>query len=602
MIGEMSESERITPHADVVFEISWEVCNKVGGIYTVVTSKAARMVELYKDYFLIGPYFANNSPVQFREEVPDEKLRAAFEKAKEQGILAHCGRWMIEGTPRVILVDFENYKGRVNDVKRKLWDWYGIDSLRAGYDYNEPVAWSYAVGILLESIQEIYGQKKIVAHFHEWLAGAGLLVVKKNKIPLKTVFTTHATILGRTLASAHIDIYNVWDKIDPLKEAYHYGIESKYLIEKSCAHAADVFTTVSEITGMEAQHLLNKKPDVLLPNGLDIGKFPTFEEISIRHRRQRDRIREFIMSFFFPYYTFDLKKTLIFFSAARYEFHDKGIDIFIKALGNLNAQLKKNQSDITIVSFLWIPAAVRNIKVSVLENKTFFRDIKEALDDEQEYVEKNLMYSLIAKKEITKSVLFDDEFMLEFSTKMARFAKKGTPPLVTHDLSDENDIIISSLKQAGLHNSADDKVKVIYYPVYLTGADGLLDTSYYESMQGSHLGVFPSYYEPWGYTPLECGALGVPSVTTDLAGFGRYFCSGDCTQGKYAGIYVLKRLNHTDEDVVSQLTDVFMNFSSFNAEERIASKMEARSVASICDWKLFVKNYVKAHNLAIEKA
>ena len=587
--------------ADVLFEVSWEVCNKVGGIYTVVKSKAAKMMEVYGDnYFLVGPYFASKAIGQFQEELPSEFCKIPFKELKDNGIVCHFGKWISEGSPSVILVDFANYKQRANDIKRELWDWYKIDSLRAQPDYDEPVVWSYAVGMLLEKLAVYFSDKRIAAHFHEWLSGAALLYLKKKNVRIATVFTTHATVLGRTLASSNVDLYNVWNKINPDQEVYKYNIEAKHLVEKNSAAFADVFTTVSEITGMEAAYLLKKKPDILLPNGLDISKFPTFEEIVIKHKFQRDKIREFMLYNFFPYYTFDPKETLIYFIAGRYEFHDKGIDIFIKALGKLNEKLKQLKSKKTVIAFIWVPANIRNIKTELLENKTLHQDIKDALEEVLDDVEKNIIYSLVSDKKVTKESLFEEEFLIEMREKVARFVKKGKPPLSTHDLYDDNDIILRSIMAANLKNEEQDPVKIVYYPIYLSGADGLLNLNYYEAMQGSHLGIFPSYYEPWGYTPLEAGALGVSSVTTDLAGFGRYFCS-ECEQSETPGIFVLKRLNKSDENVVSQLVDVMFNFANLSKEERIANKMQARKTASMADWKIFVNNYIEAHNMAVGK-
>jgi len=588
--------------ADVLFEVSWEVCNKVGGIYTVVKSKAAKMVEAYGDnYFMIGPYFASKAIGQFQEELPNEFCKVPFDELKKIGIICHFGKWLSEGSPSVILIDFVNFRQKANDIKRELWDWYRIDSLRAPADYDEPVVWAYSVGMLIEKLSGCFKGRKIVAHFHEWLSGAGLLYLKKKNIRIAAVFTTHATVLGRALASMNIDLYNLWDKINPDQEVYKYNIEAKHLVEKNSAAFADVFTTVSEITGMEASYFLKKKPDVLLPNGLDISKFPSFEEITIKHGIQRDRIREFMLYYFFPYYTFDPKETLIYFIAGRYEFHDKGIDIYIKALGRLNEKMKQAKTKKTVIAFIWVPANFRNIRAELLENKTLFQHIKNALEEVEGDVQKNIAYALISDKKISKEAMFDEDFLLEIKGIVSQFVRKGKPALLTHDLYDDNDQILRGIEAANLKNEEQDRVKIVYYPIYLSGADGLLNLNYYEAMQGSHLGIFPSYYEPWGYTPLEAGALGVSSVTTDLAGFGRYFCS-ECSQSEAPGIFVLKRLNKSDDDVVSQLVDVMFNFANLPKEERIANKLQARKIASLADWKIFINNYIEAHNLAVEKA
>ena len=588
--------------ADVLLEVSWEVCNKVGGIYTVVKSKSAKMVEAYGDgYFTIGPYFASKAIGQFEEELPHDACRAAFEEMKKEGIICHCGKWLIEGRPTAILIDFVNYMSKANEIKKEMWDSYKIDSLRAPADYDEPLVWSYVAGMLIEKMLPSLGSRKVVAHFHEWLSGAGILYLKKKKITVGTVFTTHATVLGRTLANSNIDLYNVWDKINPEQEVLKYNVEAKHGVEKNSAAFADVFTTVSEITGMEASYFLKKKPDVLLPNGLDISKFPTFEEIIIKHKLQRDRIREFMLYYFFPYYTFDPKETLTYFIAGRYEFHDKGIDIYIKALGKLNEKLKQSKSKKTIIAFIWVPANFRNIKHELLENRTLYQDIKDALEEVDDDVEKNLVYSFVADKKIQKESLFDEDFLAEMKIRISRFVKKGMPPVSTHDLYGGDDMILSAINSANLKNREDDPVKIVYYPIYLSGADGLLNLNYYEAMQGSHLGVFPSYYEPWGYTPLEAGALGVSSITTDLAGFGRFFCS-ECAQTDTPGIFVLKRLNRKDEDVVNELTSIMEKFALLSREQRTANKLQARQTASLADWRIFISNYTDAHELAVKRA
>ncbi|NTV24347.1 MAG: alpha-glucan family phosphorylase, partial [Nanoarchaeota archaeon] len=272
--------------ADYLFEVSWEVCNKVGGIYTVVTSKIHPMLKFYKEnYYAVGPYLESSTKSEFKEKVPPQIFKEIFEKLHSIGIMCYFGSWRIDGEPNVILVDYRNYSYRNNEIKARLWEKFGIDSLNSQYhDYDEPILWSTCVGIFLEEFASRSPGKKIVGHFHEWLAGGGLLHLKGNNVKVATVFTTHATMLGRTLAGNHIDLYMELEKTNPEERAYQFGIQDKFLTEKACAKHADVFTTVSEITGIEATHFLGKKPDCLLPNGLDIERFPTFEESSIKHK------------------------------------------------------------------------------------------------------------------------------------------------------------------------------------------------------------------------------------------------------------------------------------------------------------------------------
>ncbi|MEM4366377.1 MAG: hypothetical protein QXN46_02160, partial [Candidatus Woesearchaeota archaeon] len=370
----MAQEQEIQPQAGIVFEVSWEVCNKIGGIFTVVQSKAQQMVNIYgRKYFLLGPYFPQKASGIFEETIAPAECKEPFDKLRKDGIECHCGRWLTKGNPLVILIDFTNFAKNKNDIKRRLWELYGIDSLYTEYyDFDEPVIWSWAAGKVIEELAKVFGGK-VVAQFHEWLSGAGLLYLKSVEAKVGTVFTTHATTLGRALASERADFYDIIPKINAQQEARARGpgLLAKHQLEQACAKSADVFSTVSELTAMEAEHILGRKADLLLPNGLDMEKFPTFEEASVKHKLFNDRIRHFILFYFFPYYRFEIKKTLIYFLAGRYEFHDKGVDIFIKALSLLNERLKKEKSPITIVAFFWIPGNAKGIKPELLENKPF---------------------------------------------------------------------------------------------------------------------------------------------------------------------------------------------------------------------------------------
>lgn len=585
--------------ADYVFEVSWETCNKVGGIYTVLKSKAKQMVDYYsQNYYLIGPYFPENLKGEFEEQALSKELSKVFSRLEKQGIKCHFGKWLVKGEPKVILVDFQGFWPNLNQIKTELWEQYKIDSLGAGHDLNEPVVWSYAVGILIEEMSRLLKGKKVVAHFHEWLSGAGLLYLKRSKNKIGTVFTTHATILGRTLAHHNVDFYSILHEIEPEKEIIRYNIKSKHQLEKAIAQSCDVFTTVSEITGLETKCFFGRKPDVLLFNGLDAEQFLALEEIGVKHRIQRNRLREFLLYYFFPYYTFDLKETLFYFILGRYEFRAKGLDIFIKALANLNEKLIKSKSKKTIVAFFWIPTGTKHINQNLLKNQRFFQDIKDSLEEVSQETEEKILQAVIEGKKVTEEVLLEKNFLFEIKKKSMRLKAKGLPCLSTHDLTYLNDPILKAFQEAGLNNKRQDKVKVIFYPIYLTGHDGLSDLNCQESIQACNLGVFPSFYEPWGYTPLEAAALGVSSVTTDLAGFGRFCQKLDKTR-KQAGVFVLKRFAKTDQEEIELLADFLERFSRFSPRERAEHEIQALKIAAQADWKVFIKNYIKAHNLAI---
>ncbi len=588
-------------YGDFLFECSWEVCNKVGGINTVLISKASEIKERYgESYFLVGPYFLDKTKGQFQEELPDPGLRQVFDYLEKIGIKCHKGKWLVESEPNAILIDFINFWPRKNAIKKELWDNYKVDSLNSGYDYDEPLVWSYATGLLIEQLANLFQGKKIIAHFHEWLSGAGLLYLTGKNPNIKTVFTTHATTLGRTLANDNIGIYSMLDKFDVTKEIYKYNITAKHELERVAAEKATVFSTVSEVTNIEAKYLLGKSVDKILPNGLDLEKFPTFEEITMKHRIQRDRIREFLQYFFFPYYTFDLEQTLIYFIASRYEFKNKGIDVTIKSLGLLNERLKAEKVKKNIVVFFWIPAAIRGVRMDLLENKIAYQDMKDLFVETEQETKDKLLRSLVSGEEVCSFSLFPKEFLAEMKKKILVFKRKGNPSFCTHDLVDKNDIILKKFQEAGLNNSVDDKVKVIFYPVYLSGSDGLLNLSYYESITGSHLGIFPSYYEPWGYTPLETAALGVASVTSDLSGFGK-FIAPHVENKQYPGIFLLKYFLKKEEEVVNDLAEIMHTFAMYSRHERIQNKINAREIAAMADWKILIKEYFEAYRIAISK-
>lgn len=593
------------PEANLLFEVSWEVCNKVGGIYTVLISKAARIIESYgANYFLIGPYFPNTETVksEFQEEDPPEDWRAVLAELKNEGMVCHFGTWVIEGSPKIVLIDFNGMNGQADWIKTRLWEDYGIDSLTAGHDFTEPIVWGWAVGRFLEKIVRIFPDNAIVAQFHEWLSGVALLYIKKRSMRIGTVFTTHATTLGRTLANNGVDLYTTLFQIDTNQEAYRYNVQAKHQLERQSAQNCDALTTVSEIAGWEVDRFLGRSPDVILPNGLDIAKFPTFEEIALKHKIQRDRIRDFVLYYFFPYYSFNIERTLFYFIACRYEFYNKGIHEFIMALGDLNKRLKKEAIDRTVVSFFFVPTKVKNIRNDILEARENYRDIKDSLDEIIEELKEHFLYSLISRRPTKKDEPFlrDEELLKEVNNKMLKFRRNGVPPLATHDLGHDNDLIINSLRENGLENRESDKVKVIFYPTYLTGSDGLLNLNYYETIEGCHLGVFPSLYEPWGYTTLETAALGVTAITTDLSGLGKFLMHIKRNK-RYPGIFVLNRYDKTDQAAAADLAGILFRFAKHNKEERIKNKIKAKELASLCDWKILIEYYLKAHNLAIAK-
>ncbi|MBU2101036.1 glycogen/starch synthase [Candidatus Micrarchaeota archaeon] len=588
----------------VVLEAAYEVGNKVGGIHTVLTSKSARMMERIKEFYEIGPYYEKKAQVEFEEKTIPEKFHETFvEMEKEFGVKCHYGNWvMAEQSPECILIDHSGIRKKINEIKKELWESFQIDSIGTDEWFNEPAVWGKALGLLIEKMEKnkVFGNKKIVAHFHEYLSGTGLLHLKKVKSKVKTVFTTHATFMGRTIAETKKeDLYELIEKGFKDKKpasnelAYSYGIQAKHLLEKASAQNADVFTSVSKAVAREAEFILGKKCDLILPNGLDMEKFPIMEDLSVLHKEYRNQIRHFVEAYFYPYYYFNIKNTMFYFIAGRYEFHNKGIDLFIDALGELNRQLKKEKSDKIVVAFLWVAEETTARNMAVMENMAIHQTIEELIERELPQINKKLFKNLMEGRKLEEG-LFEKEFLLDAKkmTMKLKSKKDFLPPLSAFEMP-ENEIL-KSIKRNNLLNKEEDKIKVIYYPTYLSTADGLIGLNYYEAIIGSHYGVFPSYYEPWGYTPLETAALGVPSLTTDLGGFGQ-FIEENLGEKAKASIDVLKRKGKTYKEEVEGLKKAMKEIYSMTKQERMEKKIKAKEYSGLADWSNLIDNYIKAY-------
>ena len=577
----------------VLFEVSWEVCNKVGGIYTVVRSKVPLIKDQYDDYVLIGPLLQN---AEFDPRPAPEHWQIIFDRLAPRGIKCQYGAWLIPGEPTVILIDAGGLLNQKNEIKFKLWEQYHIDSMHAAWEFEEPMCFATAAGMLIEEYAK--GSNEVIAQCHEWIAGFALLHLHSVRAKVGTVFTTHATMLGRTIAGNGHQLYEILDKINPGEWAYKFNVQDKHLTEVACAKAAHVFTTVSEITGLEAEKLLGRKPDVLLFNGFYTEKFPTFEETSLRHYNSREQLREFAAYMFFPHYTFNLEKTILFFTSGRYEFQNKGMDVFIDALAALNKKLQEERSETTVVVFFWVIMGRQGVLRAVEENKNFYQHLKSIVDWQSKALQQRIILDFLSGHKPGDDDLFTSSFMREMHEEVRHFHRSGDPPLSTHQVPDD-DALLSGCRKAGLLNRKEDRVKVIIYPGYLDGSDGVLNLQYYDATVGAHLGVFPSQYEPWGYTPLESAVLGVPSITTDLAGFGRYI---DSAQLPGKGVYVIKRMGVSRDVFVKSLFEQLHLFTKLDRSERIQNGFGAKMIANTCDWKNFVQHYYDAHKLALERS
>ncbi|HLL90041.1 MAG TPA: hypothetical protein VK324_12130, partial [Tepidisphaeraceae bacterium] len=361
----------------LLFEVAWEVCWQLGGIYTVLKSKAACMLDRWGDrYCMIGPYNPNTAAVEFEETPPDWHLRDVLQKLRESGITAYFGRWLIAGRPRVILLDYRGRYPSLDVDKYLLYQDHGIGTHAGDGEVNEVIAFGFCVQEFFRHFTNLHPGRPVCAHFHEWMGGVAVPRIAHLKIPVATVFTTHATLLGRYLAGDNPDFYNHLPFLNPEAEAQRYGIYPRYQIEKAAAHASTVFTTVSEVTNYEAEKLLGRTPDAILPNGLNIQRFAAPHEFQHLHRQYKEAIHEFVMGHFFPSQPFDLDRTLYFFTAGRYEYRNKGLDLFIEAMHRLNERLRGEPDRPTVVAFVVTKAPVRNINVGVLQSQSMFEDMK----------------------------------------------------------------------------------------------------------------------------------------------------------------------------------------------------------------------------------
>ncbi len=588
--------------AQTIFEISWEVCNKVGGIYSVVVSKMPFIKEYYKDYYCIGPYIKGKSDEEFQEEDAPLRVRSVIDEFKEQGIVVRYGTWLIHGEPKTFLIDFTGIIAKKNEIKGEFWDNFKIDSLNAGWDFEEPMLFSYAAALLLKRLEDnmLFEPEKTIIHAHEWMTGFSFLKLKLLGSGIKSVFTTHATMLGRSMSGSGQDLYGLLGKFDPEIRARELNVSAKFTAERACAQNSTIFTTVSEITARESEFILGRKPEVLVLNGLNTEDFPSIEETSIKHVTAREILREFQTYSFFPYYRFDLTKNLMFYIACRYEFENKGMDLYIGALGMLNNELKQNDSDKTITAFIFTGVENSGVKAEVLENKNFYTHIKNYVRSKSNEIITHIINDFVTGTEMEEDLL-STEFIQQMKKDFLHFKRTGAPIMCTHKLNilEEQDRIISACRAAGLNNTKEDKVRVILFPSFLNGVDPLLNLDFYDMAAGCHLAVFPSYYEPWGYTPLESAALGVPTITTDLAGFGRFIQQKTKNEGK--GIFIIGRDGKTKQESLLELYDVMKKFTLMEHPERVDNKVRAKELSHLADWRVLVKNYIEAHNFAVLK-
>lgn len=448
-------------------------------------------------------------------------------------------------------------------------------------------------------------KKAIIAHFHEWLAGVALPLTKKRRIDVTTIFTTHATLLGRYLCAGSVDFYNNLQYFDVDAEAGKRGIYHRYCIERAAAHAADVFTTVSHITAYESEHLLKRKPDGVLPNGLNVKKFSAMHEFQNLHQQSKEKIHDFVRGHFYGHNDFEPDNTLYFFTAGRYEYRNKGVDMFIESLARLNHRLKVSGSKMTVVAFIIMPAQTQSLTVEALKGQAVIKSLRDTVSVIEQEVGKRLFQRSLQWHEGDEAPeakdLLSSQDRIMLRRRLFAMKRNTLPPVVTHNMTnDSDDPILNQIRRVQLFNHPTDRVKVIFHPEFLSSANPVMPLDYDDFVRGTHMGVFPSYYEPWGYTPAECTVMGVPSITTNLSGFGCYMEELIENATDY-GIYIVDRRTKGVDDSVNQLTNYMFDFASKSKRQRINQRNRTERLSDLLDWKRMGMEYVKARQLALRR-
>ncbi len=599
-------AKRIPLHDTLLMESAWEVCNQVGGIYTVVRSKIRSVIDKWGDnYCLIGPLVNKDIDAEFEDiKRADNVYGKAARALRKKGYNVRYGRWLVTGRPQVILLDPMDGYPKLDETKQKLAKDHGIEIRERDDLYNQVLAFNSLVSELITLVHSRNKEKiPVTIHFHEWMSIIPAFDLKKRRWPVKTVFTTHATLLGRYLAMNEQDFYSKLPKYDWEAEARKYYILPMVQIERKGAELSDVFTTVSEVTGRECKYLLGKEPDGFVPNGLNIERFIAYHEVQNLHQKYKEEIHEFVMGHFFQSYSFDLDNTLYFFTSGRFEFLNKGFDITLEALKLLNQRMIKEKQKTNVVMFFITKRPVWSINPDVLQSRGVMEEIRHNCEEITKQIDSRLFNMAAAsdKKDLRLpdlNALVDDYWRLRYRRTLQSWKGNRWPIIVTHNLVDDmSDEILKYLRENSLINSPEDRVKVVYHPDFISPTNPLFGIEYQDFVRGCHLGVFPSYYEPWGYTPLESIALGVPTITSDLSGFGDYTVK-NLEKHDESGVYVLERYKKSREEYVRELADMMFEFVSRSRRERIVIRSKAEDLSEQFDWSKLLRFYETAYQAA----
>ena len=542
----------LTP--DYIFESSWEVCNKVGGIYTVLSTRAKTLQDAFKDKIIfIGPDLGDANSLYFKE---DKGLFGEWKvQADKEGLAVRLGRWCVPGEPVAVLVDFNQYYKDKNQIYTWLWEHYGVDSLHAYGDYDEASMFSFGAAKVVESFYRFYLDEatKVIYHGNEWMTGLGLLYLNNRLPQVATLFTTHATSIGRSIAGNNKPLYDYLFAYNGDQMACELNMQSKHSIEKQTAKYVDCFTTVSEITANECKELLDKQVDFVLPNGFENDFVPKGAAFTRKRKAARKRIFEVANALLGE--ELDDENTLIVSTSGRYEFRNKGVDVYIEAMNRLKRDSRLGKK---ILAFIEVPGWVGEPR----------QDLIDRVNSKQK---------------------FDTPLHV---------------PMITHWLHNmTHDNVLDMMKYLDMNNSSEDNVKLVFLPCYLNGNDGIFNMKYYDLVLGNDLCIYPSYYEPWGYTPLEAIAFKVPCITSDLAGFGLWVNSEFGRYGEIMdGVKVIHRTDYNYSEVADKIKDTVAEFSNLSVSDINKSRANAEKLSRKALWSNFIKYYYQAYDYALRKA
>lgn len=539
---------------EFLFESSWEVCNKVGGIYTVLSTKAHTLQQIFNDKVIfIGPdVWANTTAPDFTE---DASLFEDWRKHAEavDHLIVKVGRWNVPGTPPVILVDFKSYFSERDAFFYSMWENFRVDSIHAYGDYDESCIFAYAVGKVIESFYHFYKleNKKVAALFNEWMLAMGALYIQKQIPAIATLFTTHATSIGRSIAGNNKALYAYMDGYNGDQMAKELNMEAKHSVEKQAAHYVDCFTTVSDITARECKQLLDKAPDIVTPNGFEPNFVPEGKEYAKKRKEARRtliNVAEKLLGCSID------PNALLVSTSGRYEYRNKGIDVFIEAMNRVRTSGRLQRE---VVAFIMVPAWVRAARA----------DLKEAIEQD---------------------------------------IKTTSPlqiPFITHWLHNmPEDKVLNYINHTGFTNAASEKLKIIFVPCYLDGKGGIFNKTYYDMLIGMDATVYPSYYEPWGYTPLESIAFGIPTITTNLAGFGMWAKKTVSGDNLSEGVEVINRTDFNYFEVADAIMNSILALSQKDATDVEEIKQRCFDLARKAEWSKFIDYYLTAFDIAMRHA